>query len=252
MRKDIRLTEEQWSANLELEGFLTKPAEVKEKLEHRATVTGAQGVQLMIMLKQVNKDTRPLKILQLPQSPALKHRKREESTVSADRISSMISTARTELIKQIDQRFVSKRFSDARLIQIYMSTQIAASKILSEENLQTAKALYLQWLRALVDNGVVGSRTSPRKKKKSRKIQSDLFEGMEDSDDQEDSPVRTTDRVRTEIKIWENLAAERIAPFKEESGLVDEFKLVYAMRSEAPLHYALFKQVRLHVGATAR
>ena len=42
-RRDIRLSEEQWNANLELEGFLAKPATIKETLEHRPTVTGAQG-----------------------------------------------------------------------------------------------------------------------------------------------------------------------------------------------------------------
>jgi hypothetical protein len=246
-RKDIRLTEEQWNANLELEGFLTKPAEVKEKLEHRLTVTGAQGVQLMMMLKTINKETRPLKILLLPQSPALKHRAREEATIGADKLSVMIHKAREELIKQIDTRFVDKRFSDARLIQIYMSKQMEASKVLSEVNMQIAKALYLQWLRALIDKGVLGERNSPRKKKKVKK-ESNLFEGMDDSDDDDtDSPTPTVDRVRAEIKVWDNLAAERIDSFKDASGLIDEFKLMYAMRSEVPLHYFVFKQVSSHV-----
>ena len=236
----------QWNANLELEGFLTKPAEVKETLEHRLTVTGAQGVQLMVMLKTINKESRPLKISLLPQSPALKHRSREESTVAAESISMMIQTARKELIKQIDKRFIDKRFSESRLIQIYMSKQMEASKVLSEGAYQTAKALYLQWLRALVDNGIVGERTSPRKKKKAaKKMAANLFDGMEDSDeDNEDSPAPTMDRVRTEVKLWDNLSGERINPFKDASGLIEEFKLIYAMRSEVPLHYALFKQVR--------
>ena len=156
----------------------------------------------------------------------------------------MICKARKELIKQIDKRFVDKRFSDARLIQIYMSKQIDASKVLSEENLQTAKALYLQWLRLLIDKGIIGERTSPRKKKKVKKAESNLFEGMDDSGDDDDSPAPTMDRIRTEVKIWDSLAAERINPFKDPSGLIEEFKLVYAMRSEVPMHYALFKQVR--------
>ena len=69
---------------------------------------------------------------------------------------------------------------------------------------------------------------------------------MDDSDPDmdTDSPAPTIDRVRNEIKIWENLSAERINVFKELSGLIDEFKLVYAMRTEVPLHYALFRQVR--------
>ena len=35
--------------------------------------------------------------------------------------------------------------------------------------------------------------------------------------------------------------------FKDEGGLLDEFKLLYAVRDEAPLHYALFKQVSSHL-----
>ena len=197
----------------------------------------------MIVLKTISKETRSLPISLLPQSPALKHRKREPSVVAATDLSPMIQTARKELIRQIEQRFINKRFSDARLIQIYMSKQMDASKVLSEESLQKAKALYLQSLRLLISKGVLGvygERTSPRKKKKM-----DLFEGMADSDDDEDNntPAAAGDRVRTEVQIWESLLEERINSFKDKFGLVDEFKLVYAMRNEAPLHAALFKQV---------
>ena len=51
--------------------------------------------------------------------------------------------------------------------------------MLSEENLQKAKALYLQSLRLLISKGVIGvyeERTSPRKKKKM-----DVFECMADT-----------------------------------------------------------------------
>lgn len=243
-RKEIRFTEDQWNANLEAEAFLTRPAEIKTTLEHRPTVTGAQGVQLMIALKKQSALSKPLEIMLFPQSPSLKHRPRTASFVPAANLNALISTARKEMSKQIDQRFVDKRFSDARLIQIYMSKQMPAAKVLSEDNLVRGKALYLKWLRLLVPVLSLGERTSPRKAQK----KADLFAGMDDSSDDEPSPaVLETDRGRLEVVLWDHISHDRIASFKDSLGLVDEFKMLYALRSEAPLHYALFKQVSSHL-----
>ena len=243
-RKEIRFTDDQWNANLEAEAFLTRPAEIKTTLEHRPTVTGAQGVQLMIALQKQSALSKPLEIMLFPQSPSLKHRPRTASLVPAANLNALVSTARKEMSKQIDKRFVDKTFSDARLIQIYMSKQMPAAKVLSEDNLVRGKALYLKWLRALVPVLSLGERTSPRKLQK--KI--DLFAGMDDSSDDEPSPaVLETDCVRGEVVLWDHISQDRIASFKDSLGLVDEFKMVYALRSEAPLHYALFKQVSSHL-----
>jgi hypothetical protein len=175
---------------------------------------------------------------------ALQHRKREESIVKVEDLSDMTKVGRAEMIRQIEKRFVDKRFSDARLIQIYISKQMEASKVLSEDNLGTAKALYVQWLRALATAGVggVGERVSPRKKKKK-----DLFADLESDDEADPSPVQTSDRVRNEMKAFENIGAERINVFKDKFGLVDEFKLMLAVRTELPLHCALFQQVSAHL-----
>ena len=70
-------------------------------------------------------------------------------------MSVMISTAREVLREQIQLRFVEKLFSPARLIQIYMSKQMEASKVLSEQNLANARALY-SWFRALRKQGCRG------------------------------------------------------------------------------------------------
>ena len=165
-RKDIRLNEDMWYANLEAEAFLNRPHAIKQTLEHRLTITGAQGVALMYALKKQNGPLKPLQILQFPRSVSLQHRKREDTTVQCRDLSLMISTARLELVKQIDKRFINKRFSDARLIQIFMSKQMPAAKLLSDENLPLAKALYLKALRSLVSTLKLDERrSSPRKKK---------------------------------------------------------------------------------------
>ena len=230
----------------------------------------------MIVLKAKNKLSRPLTIKLFPQSAALKHRQREDAVIEADSLNVMFSKARTELVKQIAMRFIDKRFSDARLIQIYMLKQMDAAKVLSEDNLQIAKALYLQWLRALLSGlGLgntymyrmctcrvcylcapvcvpralycivlhsilfvgAGTRTSPRKKKK----KGDLFAGLDSDEDEPGEADSCGDRLREEVKVWENLSAERVAAFKDNHGLVNEFKLLWVMRKEVPLHKALFQ-----------
>ena len=154
------------------------------------------------------------------------------------------------MCKQIQARFIDKRFSDARLIQIYMSKQMDVKKVLSIDNLFLAKALYLQWLRTLVSSGVMGARTSPRKVATYSTTKSDLFDGMNDSDDeQEEQPVAPcdTDRVRDEVKAWEQLAAARVDLCKDDHGIVNEFDLMLSLRDEFPLHTALFQQVSAHL-----
>ena len=43
------------------------------------------------------------------------------------------------------------------------------------------------------------------------------------------------------------LSPEEIAPFKEESGLINEFKMLWHMRHRFPLHFIVFKQVSSHL-----
>ena len=55
------------------------------------------------------------------------------------------------------------------------------------------------------------------------------------------------DPVKVEIERWEYLSPEEIAPFKEESGLIIEFKMMWHMRKRFPLHFVVFKQVSSHL-----
>lgn len=253
-RREIKFDDDIWNANTEAEAYLHRPFTIKQMLEHRQTITGAQGVQLMIALKKQNDASRPLHVSLLPQSASLKDRKRGTATIAAARVSSMIQTARTQLVQQIEQRFVIKRFSDARLVQIYLSKQTPASKVLSEDNLATARALYLKWLRALLPVLQLGIRSSPRKKRKHR----DLFDGLDDSDSETnefaidegrdssgDGADSSSDRVVNEAADWADIPAEKVSSFKDAHGIVDEFKLAYAYRKQLPIHYALFKQESL-------
>ena len=246
VRKDIKFTDDAWNANLEAESFLTRPHEIKEIMEHRPTVTGAQAVQMLVALKKQNGSARPLSILQHPLSISLAHRRRASSSIKAEHLNPLIETARRIVVDQLDQRFVQKRFSDARLIAIFMSKQQSAAKVLSESNYAIAKGLYLKWLRQLVTVVTPAVRRSPRKKQKR-----DLFEGMSSDEDAPTPAPEESDQVRSEVRCWEGISPERTDVFKGPDGLLDEFKLAYAVREEVPLHYLLFKQVNSHLGNEA-
>lgn len=246
-RKEIRFTEDAWNANLEAEAFLTRPAEIKEILEHRMTVTGAQAVQLVVALMKQNTPTRSLAIRQHPITVSLAHRRRSTTVIEPANLNSLITTAREVLVEQLCMRFVDRRFSDARLIAIYMSKQRSASMILSESNYTLARALYLRWLRLLVTvTTTPGPRRSPRKRLRN------LFEGLSDEEEGTVDPDEAEgDQVRAEVRAWEAIAQERIDVFRGSDGLVNEFKLVYSVREELPLHHLLFKQVSSHLGHEA-
>jgi hypothetical protein len=51
-RKKIGFNEATWEANLELEGFLLRAAQIKELIEKKPTVTRAQSFQLHYNLKK--------------------------------------------------------------------------------------------------------------------------------------------------------------------------------------------------------
>ena len=138
-----------------------RPLSVKDNLEHRPDVTGAQGLALMHTLKTACQSTQPLSILMFPVSAAVKDRVREEVTIIPEEICSLVKTARQIMIMQHEKRFLDKRPSDARLIQVYMSKQMLASKLLTRDHLETARALYISALRSASNTLGLGAQTLP-------------------------------------------------------------------------------------------
>jgi hypothetical protein len=76
-------------------------------------------------------------------------------------VCSIVKTARDILIAQHEKRCVDKRPSDARLIQVYMSKQMLASKLLTQEHYETARALYISALRNASNTLGLGDQTLP-------------------------------------------------------------------------------------------
>ena len=51
--------------------------------------------------------------------------------------------------------------------------------------------------------------------------------------------------------IVADLSKERINPFKDENGMIDEYKMIFSLRDEFPLHYQLFRRMNSHISSEA-
>ena len=57
-----------------------------------------------------------------------------------------------------------------------------------------------------------------------------------------DSNDDATDTVTNEVSRWKTIDRTTINKHKDEDGLVNEFALLYELRTLFPLHYFLFRQ----------
>ena len=55
------------------------------------------------------------------------------------------------------------------------------------------------------------------------------------------------DIVTDEIRRWKDLAQDRIDPFIDEQGLINEYALMWHLKDSSPLHYVVFKQTAVHI-----
>ena len=55
------------------------------------------------------------------------------------------------------------------------------------------------------------------------------------------------DTVTDEIQRWKELSRDRIEPFTDDQGLINEFALMYNVKDSFPLHYIVFKQTAVHI-----
>ena len=117
-RRKVGFSESTWSANLELEAFLEKPALMKELIEKKPTVTGAQTFQLHYNLKKSCAASKALTIKLHPATVSVEDRRRKSEVVPADSVLPLVVEGRKEMIAQLDKRFFTKPPSEARLVQI--------------------------------------------------------------------------------------------------------------------------------------
>ena len=60
----------------------------------------------------------------------------------------------------------------------------------------------------------------------------------------EPADVLEFDTVTDEIQRWKDLSRDRIEPFTDEQGLINEFALMWNLKSSFPLHYIVFCRQR--------
>lgn len=143
--------------------------------------------------------------------------------------------------------------SNTRLVQMYMSKQMPARLYLSEAQHATARSLYLTMLRNAVAIARLPTRSSPpRAAKKARLTPSggQLFRGLDSPSDDVQSPTtepETTDPVVDEMHRWQRLDIAAHKDCISGTGLLNEFKLLWKVRKEFPLHFIVFKQTASHL-----
>ena len=154
-----------------------------------------------------------------------------------------------ELIDRLFHGRDDLRPSNARLIQAYMSKQMASSTYLPSSWNTHARTLYLQALRDAVPIARVATRSSPPRAVKKQKVAPSglsLFRGAELKPSAADvpSPAATAnddgrDPVLDEVMRWEGMGLKEYLAYISEDGLLNEFKMLWALRESFPLHFNL-------------
>ena len=168
-RREIGFDSTSWATNLELEGFLSKPAGIKLAMDNYPHMTTAQVYFMMHDMRRACRPTQSLLIQLHPKDISLESRSRDVAEVKADSLTRMVLVARKEMIKQLTDRFFTTRPSDSRLVLLLMSKQGNAEVFMPSEWIQHGKAVYISLLRKLNTKLGLGTRRSPRKSANSSK-----------------------------------------------------------------------------------
>lgn len=132
-----------------------------------------------------------------------------------------------------------------------------ASCVLVTPVLAQAKSCYLRALRdvAHVIKPLSGAAHAPsnrakncdkRKRNKSETVC--FFSPAGDEEDQEDPDPTVDSVVDEEVQYWEDLSDALIKRHTcAETSLLNEFAMVSEVKTKAPLHYCLFRQVSSHL-----
>ena len=246
----VYLCSEQWDSSLEMEAFLEYPFQIKQSIEHKGYLTGAQSLCLHHDLTQGCKSDQPLSVKAHPPSASMADRKRKTETRGASELDEMIVKGRTILAAEVSARFFGERPSNVRMVQAYMCKQVPMAEWADDSWVETAKALYLKMLRNAA--AIAGVRSSPPLKSlKSRtepEVGAGLFRNRSPTvAQQQPQASEEFDAVTDEVQRWAAIEQSAIDEHTDSDGLVNEFALVYKLRTSFPLHFTVFKQVSSHL-----
>ena len=90
--------------------------------------------------------------LALPSTLKMEDRERLEEVKKAESVSTMIHNARRVLKEELQARCFILRSSNSRMVQLYMSKQMDAKDMLTNEQYELARTLYMQWLSDILRN----------------------------------------------------------------------------------------------------
>jgi hypothetical protein len=245
----IGLSGEDWDRSLELEAFLDHPYQIKESIEHKGYVTGATSLFLLNDLMKGCSAEKSLTVKLHPSTAKLADRQRQPEERKADALHELTKTARAEMAEQLAARFFEgERPSDTRLVQIWMSKQRPAEKWMPKSWQILAKGLYYTMLRQAAKIAGIGVRTSPPRKQQ-KKTPGSMSLVRNDSDDEDGDAAMQAwgdfDTVTDEAQRWSSLDKATILEHTDSAGIVNEFALLYDLRTSFPLHYIVFKQTAL-------
>ena len=77
-----------------------------------------------------------------------------------------------------------------------------------------------------------------------------LFEddNMADSDSDGAAEVSDCDDVAIEVERWKSISLETLSHYRDtETGMINEFAFMWAVRKQYPLHFFVFKQTASHL-----
>ena len=251
--QNLGMSGDEWDMSLEMEAFLEHPFQIKESIEHKGYMTGAQGLIVLADLMKGCANDKPLVVKLHPPTAKLVDRKRKDELRPARLLCPVIAAGRTVLAKELRERFFdgAEVPSDVRLVQLYMTKQMPMEDWAPATWMASAKALYTKYLRdAAATQGAQPKRTVAAEQGRQAAC-ADAGPGLFRNIFQPPpAPATATeadttppeDAVSFEIAMWKTIDQTTLQPFIDVDGLLNEMALMYKLRHSFPLHYRVFKQ----------
>ena len=137
-----------------------------------------------------------------------------------------------------------------------MSKQVPASQVLPGTLVPVARALYMGYLQratvvvgqpAHTPNNITTSRTAPRSANTARPAPHKKIKAPLPSQAAASPQAQQASAWEIEATGWASLPQQTVQRFVDcNTGLLDEFALVFSVRAQFPLHYTVFQQTACH------
>ena len=137
------------------------------------------------------------------------------------------------------------------MVQLYMSKQMDAKGMLTNDQYELARTLYMQWLHKA--NNIVQLLTRESSTRKKQKMGGpSLFRGASLVEGLEGSRAARTqndgfDPVTDEIERWDQLSPDSFSEFVDDGSLLKEFAMMWELRDRFLMHFIVFKQTACHL-----